>query len=226
MTNDRIKTQGRVYLLAGGHGRVRKGPDPLLVRMLEHLGIPLPHIAYLGAANGDDTGFFAMMKRVVVEAGAGVVEMVPLAGGARVGARACDMLERADLVYVGGGDVEDGMRVLAESGADAVLTRLFRKGMPFLGLSAGSIMLAQAWVRWRDPEDDATAERFPCLGFAPFICDTHDEDSGWEELKAALSVSPKGSLGYGIPSGGGIIVEADGTALPLGDCLLVRTPDS
>jgi peptidase E len=194
--------------------------------MLEHLGIPSPHIAYLGAANGDDTGFFAMMKRVVVEAGAGVVEMVPLAGGTRISARACDMLERADLVYVGGGDVEEGMRVLGGCGADAVLVRLFRKGMSFLGLSAGSIMLGQAWVRWRDPEDDASAERFPCLGFAPFVCDTHDEESGWEELKAALSVSPTGSLGYGIPSGGGILVEADGTVAPLSDCFLARAPGS
>lgn len=226
MTRERIPAQGRIYLLAGNPRRGRTGPDPLLVRMFGHLAVPSPRIAYVGAASGDDRGFFAMMKRMVVEAGAGVVELVPLAGCARVEARAIETLERADLVYVGGGDVEEGMRVLAECGADAILTRLFRKGKPFLGLSAGSIMLGQAWVRWRDPADDATAGRFPCLGFAPFACDTHDEDSDWEELRMLLSLSPKGSLGYGIPAGGGIIVEADGAVAPCCECFLARAPDS
>jgi hypothetical protein len=107
-----------------------------------------------------------------------------------------------------------------------LLARLFREGMPFLGLSAGSIMLAQAWVRWRDPEDDATAEEFPCLGFAPFLCDTHDEDSGWEELRMLIALSSKKRIGYGIPSGGGLRVEEDGAVIPYGDCFLVRSPDS
>lgn len=222
MKHDHAHTQGRIYLLAGGHRRGRTGPDPLLARMFEHLAIPSPRIAYIGAASGDDKDFFSRMKSVVVEAGAGVVEMVPLCGSGRVDAGALKALEGADLIYVGGGDVEEGMRALQACGADPVLTGLFRTGMPFLGLSAGSIMLGRAWVRWRDPEDDATAESFPCLGFAPFICDTHDEESHWEELKTLMALSPKESVGYGIPSGGGIVVEADGTVVPLGECFLAR----
>jgi len=45
-------------------------------------------------------------------------------------------------------------------------------------------MLSKEWIRWRDPDDDATAEFFPCLGIAPLICDTHGEQDGWEELQA------------------------------------------
>ncbi len=226
MIRERGHTQGRIYLLAGGHQRTRSGPDPLLVQMFEHLAIPSPRLAYLGAANGDDPDFFIRMKQIVVEAGAGRVESVPLVGASRVSAEAGRVLEQADLIYVGGGDVEDGMRALAACGADTLLTRLFHEGMPFLGLSAGTIMLGQAWVRWRDPEDDSTAERFPCLGFAPFLCDTHDESSGWEELKALLAISPKGSVGYGIPSGGAIMVKEDGAVIPLCDCFLARAPES
>lgn len=71
-------------------------------------------------------------------------------------------------------------------------------------------MLARAWVRWRNPQDDASAEPFPCLGFAPVLCDTHGEADGWEELRALLSLSPVGSLGYGIASGTALVVGVDG----------------
>ena len=184
--------------------------------MLANLAISSPRIACIGAASGDDKDFFLRLKSLLIGSGAGVVEMVPLAGRRHVGDRAVESLERADMIFVGGGDVEEGMRTLEQCGAVQLLTNHFQNGMPFLGISAGSIMLAQAWVRWRDPDDDASAERFPCLGFAPFLCDTHDECSGWEELRTLLSISPKGSIGYGIPSGGGIIVEADGSVMPCG----------
>lgn len=225
MPRDPVKAQGQLYLVAGGSRRTRGGPDPVLATMLAHLAIPSPRMAYIGAANGDDRDFFLMMKSAVVEAGAGAVEMIPLAGGRAVGARKTAALEQADLILMAGGDVEEGMRILAAGGADRLLTRLFKRGTSFLGLSAGSIMLAEAWVRWRDPDDDASAERFPCLGFAPFLCDAHDEKSGWQELRTLLSLSPKGTIGYGIPADGGLIVERDGTLITCG-LPVVRFPQA
>ena len=71
------------------------------------------------------------------------------------------------------------------------LVGLYKQGKPFFGISAGSIMLAQEWIRWRDPEDDTTAEIFPCLGIAPVICDTHGEEDGWEELQALIALEKK-----------------------------------
>ena len=62
-------------------------------------------------------------------------------------------------------------------------------------------MLAQEWIRWRDPDDDATAEIFPCLGIAPVICDTHGEQDGWEELQALIALEKDKNIGYGIVSG-------------------------
>ncbi|HUU68321.1 MAG TPA: Type 1 glutamine amidotransferase-like domain-containing protein [Planctomycetota bacterium] len=214
MIPDHSKSRGRLFLLAGGH-RSRDGSNPLPAMMIASLGVPSPRIAYVGAASGDDRDFFSSIRNVLVESGAGAVEMVPLVGRRRVGARGAGTLERADAIFVSGGDVEEGMQTLEACGAVQVLTDHFHTGMPFLGISAGSIMLARAWVRWRDP-DDASAEMFPCLGFAPILCDTHDERSGWTELRALLALSPKGSIGYGIPSGGGIIVDPDGSVTPCG----------
>jgi peptidase E len=177
--------------------------------MLALPGVGSPRVAYLGAANGDDESFFRRMEREFLAAGSGPVEAVRLTGN-RVSETARHALERADIVFVSGGDVEEGMRVVRHCGADQLLRDLFEAGKPVMGLSAGSIMLGREWVRWRDPDDDATAEIFPCLGFAPFACDTHDEESGWEELRHLLSLSPDGTTGYGIPSGAGLVVEADG----------------
>jgi peptidase E len=125
-------------------------------------------------------------------------------------------LESADIIFISGGDVEAGMDVLREKGLITFLSGLHSQGKPFFGLSAGSIMLAREWVRWRDPEDDATAEIFPCLGIAPVICDTHAEGDDWEELKALLALEENGVKGYGIPSGTGIKAFPDGRVAALG----------
>lgn len=72
-------------------------------------------------------------------------------------------------------------------------------------------MLAERWVKWRDPEDDRTAETFPCLALAPVLCDTHGEEDDWEELQVLLSLSPEGSVGYGIQTGAALVCLPDGT---------------
>ena len=47
-------------------------------------------------------------------------------------------------------------------------------------------MLSRQWIAWSDPDDDATAAPFDCLGFAPLLCDTHAEEDDWNELRALL----------------------------------------
>jgi cyanophycinase-like exopeptidase len=119
-------------------------------------------------------------------------------------------LYSADAVFVSGGDVEAGMQVLQEKNLSGFFKDLSAQGKVFFGSSAGAIMLAREWVRWRDPDDDSTAELFPCLGIAPVICDTHAESDDWEELKAALRLKKDGEPGYGICSGSCLKVYPDG----------------
>jgi len=77
-------------------------------------------------------------------------------------------------------------------------------------------MLASKWVRWPDPDDDDSAELFPCLGYAPVIIDCHDEQGGWQELQSALMLEKKGTIGYGLSSGSGISVMPDGKVKAMG----------
>ena len=111
--------------------------------------------------------FRSWVTRLLRNAGAGEVTLAPLCGSRGDPGKAKAVLEASDLVFISGGDVEEGMRVLEEKGMTGFLRRLHRAGKLFFGISAGSIMLSRKWVRWRDPHDDGSAELFPCLGFAP-----------------------------------------------------------
>jgi peptidase E len=199
-----------VFLLAGGRHSRGKKPDALLQAVFQAYGIKSPTVAYSGTASGDDRSFFSFISASFKEAGAGKVVHALIAPEGADLKKAKNLLESADIVFVSGGDVEAGMEILQEKKMIDFLTGLYRQGKPFFGISAGAIMLADKWVRWRDPDDDDSAELFACLGYAPIICDTHDEQGGWEELQAALMLAKDGGKGYGLASGSAIVVTPEG----------------
>jgi len=205
-----------VYLFAGGRSGDRKKQGALLERMFREFGIASPTVAYSGTASGDDRSFLRFIAGELTQAGADkVVHSIIAPEGADL-TKARSVLEAADIVFISGGDVEAGMDILREKDMLGFIGDLYRQGKPFFGISAGAIMLAERWVRWRDPDDDSSAELFPCLGFAPVICDTHDEAGGWEELQAALKLAEDGVRGYGLATGSGIKVFSDGRVEALG----------
>jgi len=212
------KTPGpaSIYLMAGGRDSLRTDRDPVLTRVLASCGVLHPSIAYVGAANGDSQPFFSTLSRYLRRYGAGGVALAPLAGRRSKDEEARTILESADMVFISGGDVEAGMEILEKRQILPFLRKLFEKGKPFFGSSAGSIMLGRQWVRWEDPEDDATASLFPCMGFALVVCDTHGEAEEWEELRALVRLAPEATVGYGIPTGAGLCISPDGTLEALG----------
>jgi cyanophycinase-like exopeptidase len=185
--------------------------------VLQAYGIKSPTVAYSGTASGDDRNFFRFIASEITGAGADkVVHAIIAPPGADLN-KAKTILESADIVFISGGDVEAGMEILQAKKMVEFLTELYRQGKPFFGISAGAIMLAAKWVRWPDPDDDSSAELFPCLGFAPIICDMHDEQGGWEELRAALMLEKEGVKGYGLASGSAVVVTPAGEVTALGD---------
>jgi len=201
-------------LLAGsGSGR---SPDPLLRAALLSSGITRARVVWVGAASGDDPALRRRDARRLVRAGAASVERAPLCGRRGSTAEAARAVESADVVYISGGDVEAGMRVLGERGMIPRLRAAHRGGKLFIGESAGSIMLCRFWVGWADPRDERSATLFPCMGIARILCDTHGEADGWGELKSALALRPAGARGYGIASGSALVVEPDGTLRAIG----------
>jgi peptidase E len=199
-----------VYLLGGGWSANRRANDLLVREVFRESGKKTPSVGYVGAASNDDEGFFNRLAGMFRENGAGEVKHVLLASDNADISRAKTILRQSDMIYISGGDVDKGMQMLREREIVNFLAELHQEGRPFFGLSAGSIMLAKKWVRWRNPDDDATAEVFPCLGFAPVLCDTHDEEGGWEELKSLLMLEKDGATGYGIATGTALRVFPDG----------------
>ncbi len=77
-------------------------------------------------------------------------------------------------------------------------------------------MMGTHWVRWDDPEDDATAKLFEYLGFIGATFDTHAEDEDWKELKTALRLQGCGARGYGIPKNSAVVYDSGGSMEALG----------
>lgn len=206
-----------LYLLSGDSYHHRKSRDPLIGAALRETGRAHPRVAYVGAASSDDPGFFEILRRLFLRSGAGAVAMAPLAGPDAAPAVAHACIEQADLIFLTEGDVDLGMRLLEQHAIPPLLRRRHAEGAVLAGFSAGSIMLARQWVRWRDPDDDATAEAFQGVGLAPLICDTHGEADGWAELKTLLSLRRQpDEIGYGIPTSMGLRAHPDGRIEAIG----------
>ena len=203
-----------MFLIAGDPGNRRASADPLLQTVFGHFCVSAPSIAYIGAASGDDRRFFAMLTSAFTNSGAGVVT---LATTVRHFERRSfeNTCAAADAIFFSGGDVDSGMNVVTEHRLVPFFRELYGGGKPFFGISAGSIMLARTWVRFRD-DGDSVGELFPCLGIADILVDVHDEDENWGELSALLKLSPDSSIGYGIRAGSALVVDPHGTVEPMG----------
>ncbi|OGV54668.1 MAG: hypothetical protein A2017_19305 [Lentisphaerae bacterium GWF2_44_16] len=202
MSDNKIK-HGALLFEAGGKYSGRTNRNPILADFIKRLGLKTPKTAYIGAASNEDPDYYSFLKKILQASGTG--EVFPVKFN-RSGIKA---LQSAKLVFISGGDVEKGMSVLNKTYAPEILNELFAGGTAFAGVSAGSIMMCTNWINWENPDDDSTAGLFPCLGLGNFICDTHDEEDGWRELKTALSHCPDATLGYGIASGCALRVDTD-----------------
>ena len=202
-----------IYLMAGG--REGRNTEIIMKKIFAELSKP-PIIAYLGAASEDNRMFYERISHMITGAGKCKVVLAPTYAKNADMEKTKEVLNSADAIFVSGGDVEAGMKVLQDKGVTGLLHDLYINGKLFFGSSAGSIMMAREWVRWRDPDDDSTAELFPCLGLAPVLCDTHAEADDWEELRAALKLEKEGITGYGITTGACLTVFPDGRVEALG----------
>jgi peptidase E len=202
-----------VYLLAGGRGSRNQA---VFKEIFNEISKPFPLIAYVGVANNDDKWFYGFMSREIVKAGKCTLKHALISSRGADLNKAQGIMQMADAIFMSGGDVEAGMRILESKKIINFLQDLYQKGKVFFGVSAGSIMLCSEWVRWSNPDNDSTAALFPCLNIAPVICDTHAEEDEWEELRAALQLKIDGSIGYGISSGACLKVWHDGRTEAIG----------
>jgi peptidase E len=213
-------------LIAGKFGSRHFGTKPYLAEALRLTGKEQPLALYVGAANGDDRGFGTALTDLVAAAGARKVFWAKLAGKRPQRVAAREALHEVDFVFVGGGDVEAGMKALQDAELVADFRAAADRGVMFAGMSAGAIMLGERWIRWPHSEaGDDEAETYECLAIAPCSLDTHGEGDGWQETQSFAAVRArelgKKAKAYGVPSGGALLarcsgaLEAKGVAVPV-----------
>jgi len=206
-----MAAQQPIYLFAGGRGKAIPSTFANFRKVIKSIGKAKPVIAYVGVASLKDNWliYFILSSYLKVGCNCRIIRAVIAPRNANL-QKAKEILKKADAVFISGGWVEAGMQALKEKNMVEFFQDLARQGKLFIGGSAGSILMAKEWVRWRNPKDDASAELFPCLGLVPFICDTHAEMDDWVELKTALQLEKSDIMGYGITSGAYLKIYPDG----------------
>lgn len=209
-------------LMAGKFRSRHFGTQPFLAEALRLTGKDRPLALYVGAASGEDRAFGTALTLVIKAAGAHEVLWPKLATKKPASAVARKALDDVDLVFVGGGDPEAGMQVLRATGLVDALHAAADRGVVFAGMSAGAIMLGERWIRWpHEHASDDEAETYECLGLAPCSLDAHGEGDGWLETQSFAAVRAreigKKARAYGVPSGGALVIHADGTLQARGE---------
>lgn len=203
-------TGGPVYLLADSQLLFSSpGGRPLLAPAVDAMVRAEPRAAYVGAANGDRPEYFSIFEGAMERIGVRDRRMIRSDYSPRDRA----YLRSADLIVLGGGDVGAGLRVLRETGMDDDLDERWREGAVLVGVSAGAVHLGTAGWPGDEP---AEGERVDALGIVPFPVDVHDEAGGWRRLRQLVARSLPGSVGIGVPMGGGIIHHPGGEVEPVG----------
>ncbi|HEY1585367.1 MAG TPA: Type 1 glutamine amidotransferase-like domain-containing protein [Polyangia bacterium] len=180
-----------------------------------------PLVAWVGAANGDQRAWYERVAKVLRERYGAEVEMARTVGEYDTG-ETRQLLEAAQVIYIGGGDVSLLAERVRALGVDEQIRRRHAEGALVVGVSAGAIGLTRYWVQF--PEDNFELEqptRFACIGALPLAVDCHDEQSDWEELRALLAAWDREEPGavvdaYGIPLGGALEIAPTGTVTHLG----------
>ncbi len=218
-------SRGHVYLASSPHG---DSLHTMIRRALGGVAGRKARVAVSYAAASDSLAGRTFMKAFMAKSFWGAeVEAFRVEGehGAMAPSEARAVVDRADLVFLSGGDPVLGARLLVASGADGWLRDARARGASCMGVSAGAMMLCAWWAEWPDPPDanqpfeGATLVR--CAGVAEdLVVDCHAEDDGWAELSmvSELLAARGGSLPrrLGLPTGAGIVVAPDGSIEPVG----------
>lgn len=107
----------------------------------------------------------------------------------------------ADIIYVGGGNVEFMMDTWKKTGADKALIQAYNSGKVMSGYSAGAV----CWfdTGYDDCGPDHSFIFCDCLGILPYCACPHYESESWQSFKTAIKSRPE--KGVAIEDGAALI---------------------
>ena len=127
-------------IVAIGGGAIRTLATEPLDREIVHLtGKPRPHALLIPTASSDATDYAPAFDRVYGKRLGCTTDVLYLLGSTPELRLVADKIDRADIIYVGGGNTLMMMRRWRHLGVDALLRAAFERGAVMCGVSAGAI---------------------------------------------------------------------------------------
>lgn len=112
-----------------------------------------PKMLFIGTASRDKTTYLDIIREHFVNRiGCSSVEPLNLVNTTLTIKEISDKIFSSDIIYVGGGDTTNMLRVWRRLGVDKVLYEAYQKGIVLSGISAGAI----CWFEYYDNMDDIT----------------------------------------------------------------------
>jgi len=210
-------------LLALGDSRPLFSAASPLDEAMASFGVPPAELraCYIGASNGDQPEFYeifeaAMTMKGMLKESCCFVRTCGSIRWLNMHKVETAALEAAHIIVLAGGDTAGGMAKMREVGVDKLLTSRFNDGTALLiGISAGGEQFCHK-IYQDSPEGGTVCEG---LGFLPpnLTIGMHEESEDWVPLRQAtelLAANEGGReevLGVGVPAGGGVWFDTDGS---------------
>lgn len=201
-----------LYLLADSQLLFGKRHDRLLLETaLDGLARDAPlSAAYIGASNGDRREFYEIFEAAVDAVGITDRRMIDSSFAPTDRA----FLAGAHLIVLAGGDVRLGWNTFERTGMKEAILGRYAQGAVLVGISAGAVQLGR--YGFVGTPEAPGSELFDVFNLVPMVVDVHDERAEWARLSRTIHLLQGAAAGLGIPSGGGVVVHADGAIEPVG----------
>ena len=173
-----------------------------------------PKLLLIATASGDSPGYLDAAQRHFGETLGCLVSWLPLIARNPSSEEIREAILGTDIIYVGGGNTNEMMKVWKDKGVDKILKEAFDKGIVLSGISAG----ANCWfehystdsVAIDSGEEHGTRLSLGVgLGFVPGICAPHTltEKLRLPYMRQALLEKYPDKVAYGIDDYAAVVFE-------------------
>ncbi len=166
-------------IVAIGGGNLAAGETLAIDRTIVSLSEKLaPHVLFLPTASHDSSAYVAEFTAAYTRLGC-TVEALLLWDHAPDAQALRETILSSDIIYVGGGDTEDMLRIWHETGVDALLKEAWERGIVLSGLSAGALCWFHRGLTDRMVDGESTLVWCDGLGLIPYNVGVHYDEAFW-----------------------------------------------
>lgn len=173
----------KIITMGGGGAALTLHIDKEVVRLTDKKH---PRLLFIPTASSDSRRYVRYIRNIYEKLGCHVESLLLLKKGYSK-TELSDLILKADIIYVGGGNTLMMMRKWRYLGIDKLLKKAWESGTVMCGLSAGSLCWYESGhsdSMWYYDHKNWDYIRVRCLGFLPFIhCPHYDSQTGHRKRK-------------------------------------------